>query len=78
MTNNLTICTRIAIEIYNNNDQQFNRHDKGNLKGQTLISELLFYPPCLEKSDFYSATSGERYSAIMLFCLTVGKVKHLC
>jgi len=22
-----TICTRIALENYNNNDQQFNRHD---------------------------------------------------
>jgi len=26
-TLHLTICTWIALEIYNNNDQQFNRHD---------------------------------------------------
>jgi len=32
----LTICTWIALEIYNNNDQQFNRHDN------SLKSALLF------------------------------------
>ena len=26
-TLHLTICTRIALETYNNNEQQFNRHD---------------------------------------------------
>jgi len=37
MTNNSTICSRIELEKYNNNDQQFNRHAGFLIKSRLII-----------------------------------------